>query len=248
MMHPQIEDQEIIERYARNQLAPEEKRAFEEHFFSCDDCFDKVQSMELFVAGLRHAGSSGLLAGGPSGTVRAWSMSRWWIPAFAINAVLVLVLGSVAGWQQFSEIPSLRRQFQQSLSELRTEQQARAVLEQRSPRRTQAEANIPLIMLQATRDLQAPVTEAILSPDAAQLILWIDVEPGNGRSCRVEIYGTDNKPVEVVDHLKRNSYGALAVSLPAAHLQPGEFKIKLSAEEPSPRSLLAEYRLRISRP
>jgi putative zinc finger protein len=248
MMHPQIEDQEIIERYVRNQLPPEEKLAFEEHFFSCNDCFDKVHSMELFVAGLRHARSSGLLADRLQGRVRAWRMSPLWIPAFAVTAVLVLVLGSVAGWQHFSAIPNLRSQLQQSISQLRNEQQARAALEQRSPRRTQAEANIPLIMLQATRDLQAPVTEAILSPDVAQLILWIDVEPGNGRSYRIEIYGTDDKPVEVVDHLKRNSYGALAVSLPAAHLQPGEFKIKLSAEEPSPRSLLAEYRLRISRP
>jgi hypothetical protein len=248
MMHQQIEDQEIIERYVRNQLAPEEKGAFEEHFFSCDDCFDKVQSMELFIAGLRHAGSSGLLAGSPSEGIRAWSASPWWIPAFAVTAVLVLVLGSVAGWQHFSEIPNLRQQLQQSIAELRSAQQARAAFEQRSAQGSQGEANVPLIMLQATRDLRASVTEAILSPDAAQVILWIDVEPGHDRSYRIEIYGTDNKPLEAVDHLRRNSYGALAVSLPAARLQPGEFKIKLSAEEPSPRSLLAEYRLRISRP
>lgn len=248
MMHPQIEDQEIIERYVRNQLAPEEKRAFEEHFFSCDDCFDKVQSMELFVAGLRHAGSSGLLAGGPPGRVRAWSLSPWWIPAFAVTAVLVLVLGSVAGWQHFTEIPNLRRQLQQSIADLRSEQQARAAFELRSAQRIQGQANVPLIMLQATRDLQAPLSEAILPPDAAQLILWIDVEPGHERSYRIEVYGTDNKPIDAVEHLKRNSYGALAVSLPAARLQPGEFKIKLSGEEASARSLLAEYRLSIRRP
>jgi hypothetical protein len=247
MMHPRIEDLEIVERYVRNQLAPEEKRAFEEHFFSCDDCFDRVQSMELFVAGLRHAGSSGMLAGGPSERLPAWSMSPW-IPAFAVTAALVLVLGSVAGWEHFSEIPNLRQQLQQSIAELRIEQQARATLEQRSAQHNQGEANVPLIMLQATRDLRASVTEAILSPNAAQLILWIDVEPGHDRSYRIEIYGPDNKPLDAVDHLRRNSYGALAVSLPAARLQPGEFKIKLSAEEPSPKSLVAEYRLRISRP
>ena len=248
MMHTQIEDQEIIERYVRNQLAPEEKRAFEEHFFSCDDCFDQVQSMELFVAGLRHAGSSGMLARVPSGRVRAWGMAPWWIPAFALTAVLVLVLGSLVEWQRFSEIPGLRQQLQQATSKLRNEQQARAALEQRSPQGGHGEANVPLIMLQATRALQAPVTEAILPPDAAQLILWIDVEPVRDRSYRIEVYETDNKPLDAVEHLKRNSYGALAVSLPAVLLQPGEFKIKLFAEEPSPGSLLAEYRLRIRRP
>src|ERR1700747_1246105 len=224
MMHPQIEDQEIIERYVRNQLAPEEQLAFEEHFFSCNDCFDKVHSMELFVAGLRQAGSSGLLAGSPFEGICAWSMSPWWIPAFAATAVLVLVLGSVAGWQHFSEIPNLRQQLQQSIAELRSAQQARAAFEQRSAQGSQGEANVPIIMLQATRDVRASVTEAIVSPDAAQVILWIDVEPGHDPSYRIEIYGTDNKPLEAVDHLRRNSYGALAVSLPAARLQPGEFK------------------------
>ena len=248
MMHPQIEDQEIVERYVRNQLAPEEKRAFEEHFFSCDGCFNKLQSMEHFVAGLRHAGSSGMLAGGPSGRVRAWRVSRWQIPAFAVATVLVLVLGSMAGWQYFSEIPNLRRQLQESMSELRSAQQARAALEPLSAQRNQGEANVPLIMLQATRDLRAPMTETILSPDAAQLILWIDVEPDHDRSYRIEVDGTDDKPLDVVEHLKRNSYGALAVSLPAGRLQPGEFRIKLSAEEPPTGSLLAEYRLRIRRP
>jgi len=63
MMHPQIEDQEIVERYVRNQLAEEERKAFEEHFFACDDCFEKLQATDRFVAGMRDAARRGLLAG-----------------------------------------------------------------------------------------------------------------------------------------------------------------------------------------
>jgi Putative zinc-finger len=248
MMHTKIEDEEIIERYVRSQLAPEERRAFEEHFFSCDECFDKVQSLERFVAGLREAGSRGMLAEGAPVRVRAWSMSPWWFPAFGVSTFAALLLGSLAVWQYFIEMPSTRGELQHLTRELRSEQQARAALEQQLLQRIHSEANVPMVMLQATRDIQATTTEATLAADAAQLFLWIDLESGHYRSYRLEISATDGQQVETVEHLERNSYGGLAVSLPAAQLQPGEFRIKLFGQEPSPVALLAEYRLRIRRP
>jgi hypothetical protein len=36
--------------------------------------------------------------------------------------------------------------------------------------------------------------------------------------------------------------------VPAGHLPPGDFRIKLFGEEPPPASFLAEYRLRIRKP
>ncbi len=63
-MHRQIEEEEIVERYARNQLAPEEREAFEEHFFTCDECFEKLQATERFIAGVRNATARGLLGSG----------------------------------------------------------------------------------------------------------------------------------------------------------------------------------------
>jgi len=61
MLHTQIKNDEVIERYIRNRLSPEERRDFEEHFFACDDCFDKVQETERFVAGVRDAVERGIL-------------------------------------------------------------------------------------------------------------------------------------------------------------------------------------------
>ncbi|MEW6130006.1 MAG: zf-HC2 domain-containing protein [Acidobacteriota bacterium] len=55
MNHREIDDNEIIERYARHQLSPEERRAFQEHYFACDACFDKVQMMARLIAGICEA-------------------------------------------------------------------------------------------------------------------------------------------------------------------------------------------------
>ena len=248
MMHQQIEDQEIIERYVRNRLEPEERKAFEEHFFGCDDCFEKLQAAERFVAGIRDAAERGLLAEDTTAGTPAWRTASWWIPAFGLSAVAVLILASMTGWLYFIQMPKMRGQLSQSAEDLRVAQEERAALEQQLQGSVQAEANVPLVMLQATRDTQAPPTEATLPAGAPRLVLWIDLGSSRFTAYRLEIYGADDKLLDTLEHLTRNSYGALAASLPAERLQPGNFRIKLSGEEPPPASLLAEYRLRIRRP
>jgi hypothetical protein len=249
MMHQQIEEQEIVERYVRDQLAPEEKRAFEEHFFSCEECFDKVQVTERFVAGIRDAAGRGMLAEDTRGPIPLRGTHTWWMPAFGVSACAVVILAAITGWLYFVQVPRIRGQLSQSAAELRRAQQERAAMEQQPQQRgMQAGVNVPLVMLQATRGFRASPTDAILPVDAAQLVLWIDVDSGHYRTYRVEISSVAGKPIETLQHLRRNSYHALAASVPAEGLQPGEFQIKLFGEEPPPGSLLAEYRMRIRRP
>lgn len=247
-MHQQIEEEEIIERYVRNQLPPEERKAFEEHYFACEECFEKVQATERFVAGIRDAARRGLLPGGAAEKVPAWSWGSWTLPAFGMSACAALMLAALSGWLYFFQLPRLRTQLNQASAELRGQQEARAALEQELSRGQQVEVNVPLVMLQATRELQAAPSEAILPAGATHLILWIETGPGRYRSFRLQIFSADGRSIETLEHLERNSYGALAISLPAERLQPGEFRIKLSGEEPAPASLMAEYRLRIRRP
>jgi hypothetical protein len=248
MMHPQIEDQEIVERYVRKQLAEEERKAFEEHFFACDDCFEKLQATERFVAGMRDAARRGLLAGDVEDSVSAWRLGSWLIPAFGVSACAALLLAAATGWLYFVQMPKLRGQLSQSAAELRTQQQARAALEQQIAGSTQAEANVPLVMLQATRDVQAAPNEVSVPPGAKHVVLWVEVPAGKSNRYSLQVDTADNRPVEILDNLHRNTYGALAVSLPVEALQPGDYRIRLSTQGPSPASLLAEYRLRIRRP
>jgi hypothetical protein len=247
MMHPQIEDEEIIERYVRNQLAEEERKAFEEHFFGCDDCFDKLQVAARFVAGVRDAARRGLLAGEAEGRTRAWNWSRWLVPAFAASVCAALLLAALSGWLYFSEMPKMREQLSRSAEDLRTQQAARAAIERQMASSIQAEANLLLVMLQATRDVQAAPNEVSVPPGAKHVVLWVEVPAGKSNLFRLEVATADNHAVATLDNLQRNTYGALAASLPVEALQPGDYRIRLTAE-PTPASVMAEYRLRIRRP
>lgn len=247
-MHQQIEDREIIERYARNQLAPEERVAFEEHFFSCEECFEKLQATERFIAGVRDASARGMLNSGITGTAPGRTWRAWMLPTLAISSCAAVVFALVTGWMLFFQMPKLRQQLNQTAASLRAEQAARAVLEQEIASVNHAEVNLPLVMLQATRDVQATPNEVSVPRGAKHLVLWVEVPPGKSQRFRLQVDTADNRPVETLDNLQRNTYGALAVSLPVEALQPGDYRIRLTGQEPSPASLLGEYRLRIRRP
>jgi Putative zinc-finger len=247
MMHPQIEHEGIVERYVRNQLAPDERLAFEEHFFTCDDCFGQLQEMERFVAGIRDAAKRGKL--GPSSHSAVLTGQSWWIfPALVASSCAALVLAALMLRIYLFEIPQARHQLNQAQTELRAQHDARAALEQQLSQNIQPQANAPLVMLQATRDVSSPAAEVILPVDAQNLVLWIEPGAEHSRVFRVQIVADKGGFAQTVDGLKRNPYGALSLSLPAKSLQPGEYRITLSSQEPAPTVLLGEYRLRIRKP
>lgn len=248
MMHQQIENEEIIERYVRNQLDPEERKSFEEHFFACDDCFQKLQATERFIAGIRDAAARGVLPVNPQASRSGSRIASWWIPAFEVSTVAALLLASVSAWQYFVEMPRMRQQLSQSTAELRAQQEARATLERQITTSIQAEANLPLVMLQATRDVQATPNEVNVSPGAKHLVLWVEVPPGKSRRFRLQVDAADNRTVETLNNLQRNTYGAVAVSLPVEALQAGDYRVRLTSQEPPPASLVGEYRLKIRKP
>lgn len=248
MMHQQIKDEEIIERYVRKQLSEEERKSFEEHFFGCDECFEKLQVTERFVAGVRDAARRGTLADPGSAPAKVSRLGAWWIPAFGVSAAAALLLAALSGWMYFSQIPKMQDQLAKSAAELRAQQDAHAALEQQLRQSLRAENNVPLAMLEASRDVQAKPLEIALPANAPRLILWVEPGAAKYRDFRIEVLAADGSVTETLENVERNSYGALAVSLPSNHLQPGQFRIRLSGANPPPASLLAEYTLRIRRP
>ena len=248
-MHEEIENQEIIERYARNQLGPEERRAFEEHYFACEECFEKLQATEHFVAGLRDAGRRGLLEGSRSAdAARVSKWGSWMFPALAASTCAAATLAVALAWTFLFQIPKLRHRLDQTSADLSAQREAIAALEKQVASSAQAETNVPMVMLQATRDAQAPPNDAVLSPDAKHLTLWIELPSSTSGTFLLEIATADDRNIQTLENLKRNTYGALVVSLPAEMLQSGIYVVRLSRQEPSPVTLVAEYRLRIRRP
>lgn len=114
MTHQEIQANEIVEQYVRGKLTAAERRAFQEHLFECDECFQQAEVSARFVAGVREASRTGLLTEPDqperARTVGAWSNQvwafRWVAPALAASLLIAIAL---IGWWALS----LRRQNQQ---------------------------------------------------------------------------------------------------------------------------------------
>jgi putative zinc finger protein len=245
MVHPQIDNEEIVERYVRNQLTTDERTAFEEHFFGCEACFDKLQTTERFVAGIRDASTRGLLKDEAATGASIWL--KW---AFATTGFAALILAALTAWTVFIQAPKLREELNKTASALENERQLRSQLEQKAAQAEQtqfAEANIPLVMLQTSRSADDTST-VLVQPGARRVVLWIETTPQRYREFRLEILSPDGSVLTSVDHLQRGPYGALAAAIPAEKLPTGEIQIRLSGQDPPPAALVGEYRLRIRRP
>jgi hypothetical protein len=248
MTHTQIENEEVIERYARNQLPPDVRQAFEEHFFSCDECFEKLQATEQFVAGIRDAARAGRLGSSIAGIARAKIWAGSMFPALAASTCAAVLFAGVSAWMLFVQMPRVRRQAAQASAAQQAERVAEAALRAQLARDNQPESDLPLVMLQATRDAQAPPNEISLPLGAQRLVLWVDVGSARYSDFSLEVCAEDHRLVETINHLHRNSYGALAASVPIQKLQSGEYRITLRGQKPSPGTLFGEYRLRIRKP
>ena len=245
MLYTQINDEEVIERYVRNRLSTEDRVAFEEHFFECDECFAKVQEMEGFVAGVRDGVDRGLLAGEEERV--SGSLAQSWLPwAFATSTCAAVALAIAVGWISFHSLPQMRADLESTAAKVQSQQQLIAKLTETPSSMDTAEANVPLVMLQAARGEEA--SQAIVPRDAKRLVLWVEIGPTRFTSYRMEISSESGKPVASIEKLLRGPYGALAASLPADQLHPGTFRITLTGLAPPPAALVSEYRLQVRRP
>jgi hypothetical protein len=239
LKHEEIEQRGMVEAYVRRKLAPEESAAFEEHYFQCGQCFDEVQLVEKFVAGVKHAARTGLLAPEPRPERRSW-----WMPAFAFAAASAVAFASVLAFVVLVRQPAREAQLQQALSQARLSQARIAELEQRAAQDAGPEANVPVVILTASRSADSP-NQVQLGSESRRALLWIDVPASPpGTRFGLTISTADGRFAKTIHDLERNSSGALAASLPAADLPAGAYQVRLFHEK-SPGQTIAEYRLNV---
>ena len=288
MTHEQIKDSEVIERYVLHKLPPAERRAFQEHFFECDECFQQTNIAARFIAGVRDASRSGVLAANrvPSNEAGALaSRLRLLRPMLAFSFAASLLFAVALAWLWFSQVPGLRReiaserearqeseqearrtledsrqQLEEKQRQLEAEQAERAKLKeqleqiepnhagQRPDKNLIAQANIPTLTLESTRDSGATENQLTIPAEAKRVLLLIPVESGSGfESFEVQILTRTNSPVGTIMRARPNQFGALKISVPASRLQSGEYLIKLHGRLGPQRELLGEYGLRVVR-
>jgi anti-sigma factor RsiW len=246
MTHSEIERQDIVDAYLNRRLSEGDRQAFEEHIFACDECFAQVQMAEKFAGGIRQAVESGDLRAPPEPDRDFFT--GWLRPAFALSAAVAVILLAVTGWLTFGELPRLRRQIDNA--RYLAEEQRRRGLELEkllaANRPPAAEANLPLVMLEASR--AALAIEVTVPRGASRIVLWMEIAPAAGSGpFRLEIRSAAGQPVETLEGLVRNGYGALTASLPADRLNAGMYQARLFRIEGSRATLAADYRLQVHR-
>jgi hypothetical protein len=248
MLHAYIESEEVIERYVRNRLTPEDKNAFEEHFFTCEDCFAKVQEIEQFVAGVDDAAERGMLPTVPEPAANP--VFAGWMPwVLGASTLAAAALAAVVGWMALDTVPKLEADLNATSAKVSEQQQTIAELQQAAGSTAEGargpEANVPLVMLESSRG--GETATAVLPAGAKRLILWVEIGPTRFNSYRMEVVSQAGTPVATLDNLTRGPYGGIVASLPADHLQPGSFRITLKGQSPPPAGLVGDYLLQIRR-
>lgn len=98
------------ERYLLEELSPEQRDAFEEHYFDCPECALDLRAEAAFVDEAKVQLPQLPPASAPSVPEKSAPRRRerfaWWRPAFALPAFAVLLL--VIGYQNLATIPALR--------------------------------------------------------------------------------------------------------------------------------------------
>lgn len=270
MNHQEIEQSEIVERYLQQRLTNDERLAFQEHYFACDECFQQVRTMAQFIAGVQNASRNGLLdsvqgAAGPS------SWFGWFQPAFVLSLAAAILIAAIA-WLTFWKVPSyqseiarerkVREESQQQLIEARrqTEEIARQLEAERERSREQsqqnseqgptrsdliAQASVPTVTLEAVRSSDSP-SLLTLPTNAKYAVLRIPVEPGNRvSSYRVVLQTREGQAIETFNQLRPNRAATLSITLPTKNLSSRHYIVRIYGAIGTQTELLGEYDLRV---
>jgi hypothetical protein len=261
MTHREIQEGEIVERYVRRQLAPDERRAFQEHYFACDECFEQVQTTTRFAAAVRQASRKGSFAESAAEPVVWWK--NLFTPAIAF-AVAALVLAATIGWLVFRQPATPREEFareQPSPSPDQTVAPDRNTARTASPspeenerpklqdqRDLLAQNRSPVVLLESSRDASGG-NQLTLPANASGAVLRIEVEPDSPfTGFQFQIFDSSRRLVTTVTSGKASARGAVSANVPARHLQNGKYLVKCFGLKDGQRVLIGEYDLNVRQP
>lgn len=259
MTHQEAQ-QDTIERFVRHQLSTDERRAFEEHYFECEECFEQVQTMARFVAGIRQAARKGLLTESV--------VDPWWAilfkptVIFATAAALVLILGM--SWLLWKQTPRPQQELANRQTPTPAPQPTASIAstippigenpkpdllaQNRSPQLPETSPGKPsVVFLDSERGDGS--NQLILPAKATTAILRIDVDPGNSFSgFQFEIFDSSRKLLAKASSGKASAKGTVSANISTELLQTGKYMVKCFGLRNSQRELVGEYRLQVQKP
>lgn len=111
MDHEMVVRDKMTEQYLLDELSPEARSEFEEHFFQCRDCAQDVRAASLFVEQSRQVLGEAADAPTPARQRVPEKQTAGWLawlrPAFAAPALAALLL--VVGYQNLVTLPQMSK-------------------------------------------------------------------------------------------------------------------------------------------
>lgn len=109
MEHSEAIREMLAEKYLLDELSPDAREAFEEHFFGCLECAQDVRSGAMMIGGMTDAlaeepASAGAMARKPESARSGWL--SWLRPALALPVLIVLI--GIVAYQNLVSYPKLK--------------------------------------------------------------------------------------------------------------------------------------------
>lgn len=264
MTHQEAQLNDTVERYVRHQLSGNERRAFQEHYFECEECFEQVQTMARFVAGVQHAARKGLLIES--------AKQPWWAtlfrPAMVIATATALLLAVGFGWMWFTQNsspnenlaitqtpkPQPTASVEASATPFTQEspkpqQQDLLALNRPTPAPGLAPGKTPFVVLDSERGASSTANQLTIPVNATNAILRIEVEPDSSfSSFQFQIFDNSKRLVATAKTGKASSNGMVSANISTQSLQSGKYVVKCYGSRDGQRELVGEYRLQVQKP
>ncbi len=217
MTHPQIEEQDIVDLYLLRQLPPAVQAEFEQHYYACRECLDRLESSRKIITAIWDA----LAEKSGASLMSRRLFSKW--PIWAAAAGLVLAALSVTLLRRHVPPPS-------------TPLTARVV---------QPPAPLPVVDLASYRGGAASGATVSAAVAAKPFLLRLDLRGLETNNIyMVEVVTDSGSPVWSRTGTASPGAAWLELTVEGGRLAAGAFWVRLSAtrSEGAPE-LLREYSL-----
>ncbi|MBD3342364.1 MAG: hypothetical protein GF353_24905 [Candidatus Lokiarchaeota archaeon] len=208
MDHRKIESENIIDRYVMGRLSDEEQQEFEEHFFACDKCFEKVKMRSQLADIVKQADWEQVLAPSrkPMEAIFDWFREFNTPRTFAVVASILILLMIYPAWLGVFKVQHL----EQKIHSLQT-----------------PTANIPIYFLEQTRGQAEPI-EITYERGKSFIINFTLFDRKQQNS---KINAAMLKDGDIVWHAEnltgQGPYEVFSISIPFAFREPGEFLLEV---------------------
>jgi len=108
MDHTEAVDQYAVEKYLLEELSPEARAAFEEHYFGCEECATDICAAAVFIAQARKELARPAIVAVKEPRRKLFNFPSLLRPAFAVPAMAAMAL--VIGFQNIVTVPQLRQE------------------------------------------------------------------------------------------------------------------------------------------